>query len=359
MSTILKTVILGCGNVAKAYARHLASYDNVQNLGFSDLDEARAKEFAEEFGGKVYPDLDAILADPEVDCVVNLTIHHVHEEVITKCLNGGKHVHTEKPLAMSFEAARRLVELAEAKGVRLSSAPITFLGEPAQTALKLIREDKTGPVRVIYAEVNHGRIESWHPNPLPFYDVGPLWDVGIYAVTMVTAMFGRAKQVEAHSRLLYQDRVTMNGESFRLRTPDWYTALIELESGPVVRLTCNFYAKLSKQGGMLEFHGDTGTVWMGNFQDFKAPVHFGLFADKEGMQEVAALRAVEHGGAEFGRGVQELSYAIAENRPSRASGAHAAHVIEILEAIETAARQGKPVPLTSSFPTPERMDWAR
>lgn len=357
MSTPLKTVILGCGNVARAYAQHLQTYDSVENLGFSDLDASRAESFATEFGGKVFADLDAILADPAVDCVVNLTIHHVHEEVIEKCILAGKHIHTEKPFALSYAAADRLVKLAEEKKVRLSSAPTTYLSEPAQTAFKLMREEKTGPIRVIYTEVNHGRLESWHPNPLPFYDVGPLWDVGIYSLTLITSHFGRAKRVEALSRQLYKDRVTQEGKPFSLTKPDWYLALIELESGPVVRLTANFYVGVSHQGGRLEFHGDVGSVTMENFQGFSGKVHFGLFEESK-LEEVPLVKDASQFEVEFGRGVEELAHAIAEERPHRPTGAHAAHVIEIMEAIETSAREGKPVDVTSDFPSPPPMPWA-
>ncbi len=351
----LRTVIVGCGNVAKRYAEQLKGYPEIELLGFSDMQPERADQFAEEFGGRAFPTLDAVLADPTVQLVVNLTIHHAHAEVIGRCLEAGKHVHTEKPLALDDGDARRLVALAESKGLRFSSAPITYLGEAHQTAMKVIREGKLGPIRLVYAEVNHGRIESWHPNPEPFYAVGPLWDVGIYPVTAITAALGRAASVRAWSRTLYPNRITKEGRAFTISAPDSYIAEIELATGTLCRLTANFYAK-SRQGGHLEYIGDDGSVFVGNFQSFQAPVEFSPFGGK--YEPVPHLREPFQ-GIEFGRGVQDLAQALAENRPHRASAAHAAHVIEILCAIDRSGKEeGAAIPISSDFPAPEPMAWA-
>lgn len=356
MSTpLLRTVIVGCGNVAKRYAEQIKSYPEVELLGFSDMLPDRAEQFAQEYGGRAYATLEAVLADETVDLVVNLTIHHAHVEVITRCLEAGKHVHTEKPLALKYEDARKLVELAETKQVRFSSAPITYLGEAHQTAMKTIRDGKLGPIRLIYAEVNHGRIEAWHPNPEPFYAVGPLWDVGIYPVTAVTAALGRAESVRAWAHALYPDRVTKEGRPFTITTPDCYIAEIKLACGAICRLTANFYAK-SRQAGGIEYTGDAGSLYVGNFQSFQAAVEY---AEWGGKYEPVEHLKPPYEGIEFGRGVQDLAQALQEDRPHRASAAHAAHVIEILCGIGSAAEEGKEVTIHSDFPAPEPMDWAR
>src|SRR5690606_761425 len=113
--------------------------------------------------------------------------HTAHARVTEQCLLAGKHVYSEKPLALDYAAARRLVALAERRGLRLGCAPATFLGEAHQTAWKLVRRGRIGPIRVIYAEANHGRIEWYHPAPEPFFAIGPMWDVGVYPITAITA----------------------------------------------------------------------------------------------------------------------------------------------------------------------------
>src|SRR5690606_41183374 len=120
----LRIGIVGCGNIAGPYARTLQPYPQIELLGASDIDPERAVALVEAYGGQVYPTLDDMLADDRIDLVVNLTIHHAHPAVITRCLEAGKHVHSEKPLALTYGEAKQLVELAEAKGLRLSCSPI-------------------------------------------------------------------------------------------------------------------------------------------------------------------------------------------------------------------------------------------
>ena len=359
----LNIAIVGCGNIAGPYAATLQPYEHIHLLGASDIDQARARALVEQFGGTAYESLDHVLADERVDLIVNLTIHPAHPEVITKCLNAGKHVHSEKPLAMTYTDAQQLVDLAEQTGLRLSCSPITFMGEAQQTVWRAIRDGRTGPVRMVYAEVNWGRIESWHPNPGPFYEVGALFDVGVYPLTLVTTFFGPARRVTAYGTVLYPDRVTREGVPFHIETPDMVIAAIELANGTVVRLTTDFYVgHHSKQKG-LEFHGDLGSLYIDSFQNFDAAVEFAEFGGKyeplplvrEGYSMAFGERRMP---TEWGRAVVEMADAIAENRPQRATGAQAAHVVEICEAISTSFQTGRPVSVTSSFTQPTPMEWA-
>ncbi|MEN9937861.1 MAG: hypothetical protein RLZZ387_4440 [Chloroflexota bacterium] len=359
----LNVAIVGCGNIAGPYAATLKPYEHIHLLGASDIDPERVRAFVAEHGGQAYESLDAVLADERVDLVINLTIHHAHPEVITKCLNAGKHVHSEKPLAMTYAEAKALVDLAEQKGLRLSCAPSTFMGEAQQTAWREIRSGRLGPVRVVYAEVNWGRIESWHPNPGPFYEVGALFDVGVYPLTLVTTFFGPARRVTAFGTVLHPDRVTKEGTSFHIATPDWAVAAVELANGTVVRLTTNFYVgHHSKQKG-LEFHGDLGSLYLASFQDFPAAVEFAPFAGTyEPVPLVRKGFSLQYGQrtlpTEWGRAVVEMADAIEAGRPQRTTGAQAAHVVEICEAIRTSLTEGRPVEVSSSFAPPAPMEWA-
>ncbi|GHO84176.1 Gfo/Idh/MocA family protein [Dictyobacter formicarum] len=354
--TSLNVAIVGCGNIAGAYAKTLQPYPQIKLLGATDIDLARAEAYVAAHGGKVYPSLEAILEDEEVELVINLTIHHAHAEVITKCLNAGKDVYSEKPLALTSEDALRLVKLAEEKGRRLSSAPITIMGEAQQTAWKTIRDGHLGTVRLAYAEVNWGRIESWHPSPGPFYEVGPLFDVGVYPLTILTTIFGPARYITAFGKVLYPDRVTKEGVAFHISTPDFAVAAIEFENGAVARLTTNFYVgHHSKQRG-IEFHGDKGSLYLSDWQNFHAAVEFTEFG---GQYEPVPYVKEPYHGTEWSRGVIDLAEAIHQQRPQRITGAQAAHVVDVLCGIQTSFREGKPVTLTSSFKQPEPMDWAR
>lgn len=353
---VIGAAIVGCGNIAGQYAENIKAYEQVRLVGFSDLIPERATAFAAKHGGTAYPDLSGVLADPAVELVINLTIHGAHVEVVRRCLEAGRHVHTEKPLAMTVADASGLIALAKRRGLRLSSAPITYMGEAQQTAWKILREGKLGRVRLAYAEVNHGRIEREHPNPVPFYEVGVAWDVAIYPLTMLTAFFGPARRVRSWSQVLLRDRRTLGGESFEISTPDLYVALVEFASGLTLRLSANFYSTATKQGGSVELHGDDGDMYLDSSWSFDAPVEL---AGAGAKFEAVPLVRPPFSGIEFGRGVGELADSIIAGRPHRASAEHARHVIEILAAIgKSGSHLGRAVALRTSFVPPPPMDWA-
>ena len=352
----LGVAVIGCGNIADAYARDLAAYPQFDLIGMSDLEYQKARDLAEKYNCRAYNSTEELLADDAVELVVNLTIHHAHVEVVTQCLEAGKHVHSEKPLALTYEEARDLVELANQKGLRLGCSPFTYMGEAQQTAWKVINDGRLGTVRVAYAEVNWGRIESWHPNPGPFYEVGALFDVGVYPLTMLTAMFGPARKVSAYGRVLYPDRITQEGVPFHIDTPDFVVSAVELANGTLVRLTTNFYVgNHNKQHG-IEFHGDLGSLHLPTWHDFSTTIEF---AEYRGQYESVPLVKAGYEGTEWGRAVLDMAEAIAEDRPHRATGEHAAHVVEILCAIAESVEEGQPVEVHSDFTPPAMMDWAR
>ncbi len=348
--------IIGCGNIAEPYAENLVDYPEIELVGVADLVQARAEALAETAGCEAYPSMDALLADDRVDLVVNLTTHHAHKAVTEQCLRAGKHVHSEKPLALTYAEAQELVALAETQGLRLGSSPFTFMGEAQQTVWKLLREERIGAVRAIYAEVNWGRIERWHPAPEPFYDVGALYDVGVYPLTLITAIFGPAQRVTAYGRVLLPERETLDGTPYVLETPDFVVAVVELASGPVIRLTADFYVDghNTKQHGV-EFHGDAGSLYLSSWHNFDATVELADFG--EDYTPVSPLR-MPYRGVEWGRAVRETAAALREDRPHRATGAQAAHIVEILNAVSQSLKSEKPVTVHSTFDPPAPMPWA-
>ena len=348
--------IIGCGNIAGPYARDLVAYPEIDLVGVTDVDLQKARDLAALHGCRVYPSVEALLADDAVDLVVNLTIHYAHQALSTQCLAAGKHVYSEKPLALTYREALKLVEFAEERGLRLGCSPFTTMGEAQQTAWKLIREDRLGTVRVAFAEVNWGRIEVWHPNPGPFYEVGVLFDVGVYPLTMLTAIFGPARRVQAYGTVLYPDRETSEGGAFHIETPDFVLAVIELQNGPVVRLTTDFYVSRfsSKQDG-LEFHGDDGSIYLSTWHEFDASVELAAF--NEPFAPVPLVKE-PYPGIEWGRGVRDMVETIVKGEPHRATGEHAAHIVEIIEAINRSFETNRPVEVHSNFVPPAPMAWA-
>lgn len=359
--TPLGVAIAGCGNIAGRYAKQMRTYSGINLRGVVDQDCPRAEAFAAEHECRAYPTLDAALADDAVELVVNLTTHHAHYAVSKQALEAGRHVYSEKPLALTTAEARELVALARERGLRLGGSPATFMGEAQQTAWKVIREGTLGQVRLIYAEVNWNRLETWHPAPASFYAVGPLFDVGVYPLTLMTTFFGPARRVWAYGKVLHPERVTKEGTPFQIETPEFVVALVELGSGIVMRLTTNFYVgRHGKQKG-IEIHGDRGSLYLGSFQDFDTPVEFAEFNGAyEPVPYVREPYKDPTGGhTEWARGVFDLAEALNEGRPHRATGEQAAHVVEILNAITSAMERGAAVEVTSTFTQPAPMAWGR
>jgi predicted dehydrogenase len=257
------------------------------------------------------------------------------------------------------QEARSLVDEARARDLRLASAPSMFMSEASQTAWKALREGTIGTVRLIYAEVNWGRIETWHPAPESFYDIGVMMDVGIYPLSLLTAIVGPARRVWAYGTVLKPDRVTKRGVPFTIHTPELIVAMVEFASGPVLRLTTNWYVETphSTQASGVEFHGDDGSLVLSNWLDGDASIKLALRSGK-GWEEIPLVRPCEH-SVVWSRAVSEMARAIAEHRLHRADGNHGAHLVDILCSIDESIASGGPVDVRSTFTPPEPMEWAQ
>lgn len=341
--------IIGCGDVAKRYAERIPTHPGITLVGAFDRNPPRVSKLVAEHGGRAYNSVDELLGDPSVKLVLNLTRQAQHVEITKLALNAGRHVYSEKPLALSFVEARELVELGDANGVQIACAPTTHLGDAQVHAWRLVRSGRLGRVRLVYADANWGRIETWHPRPQDFYEVGPTFDVGVYPLTMITAILGPVASVCASGMTLLPDRVTLSGERFRPLAPDFTTAGLVLHDGTFVRMTANFYVPLrSKQQG-IEFHGDDGSIHIASPHWFNASLE--VLEPSNGEYEPYEFERPPLEGVDYARGVTMFADAIKAGRPHHGSGAQAAHVVEIIEAIHKSASTGTQVAVTSSFET--------
>jgi predicted dehydrogenase len=346
----VRFAVVGCGNVAARYAQTLPRHPQVELVGATDLVRARAEAFVDAFGGRCYGSLDDVLADPAVEAVLVLTVPAAHAEVVRRSLRVGKHVHTEKPLALGSAEAWQLVADADAAGLRLASSPVTFLGDAQLALARLVRQGRLGRVRLAYAEANWGRIERWHPDPESLYDVGVLVDVGIYPVTLLTALFGPVRRVTAAARTLDPDRRTLDGRSFHPGRPDFVVAVLDLEDGPTVRLTASFYPEPTTRGRGIELHGDEASAYLESWQRFDSAL---ALAPRGEEYAPVPVGGDPFAGVDLGLAAAELADAVREGRPHRTGPAHAAHVVEVLEAVYRSSEAGTPLEISSSFPPPD------
>jgi predicted dehydrogenase len=330
--------------------------EKVKLLGATDVDTARSQAFVEKHGGIAYPSLEAALADDQVEAIINLTAHHAHAEVTCAALEAGKHVHSEKPLAGTLEDGRRCVELAEWKGLRLGCSPFTFMGEAQQTLLRAKNEGVIGRVLAAYSEMNWGRIENWHPNPEGFYGPGsgPLLDVGVYALTVLTTVLGPVRRVTGFAEITLPERVIARGpnagSTFTVTTPDQVVGGLAFEEGVQGRLTASFVVRGTKQAAGTELHGETGSLFLSSNHDFNGRVE--QYSHDSGEWSPLPYVATPFPGVEWGRAVFELADVLREGAVQHCTGRQALHVLEVCLGVLRSAEEGRPIDIGSRFAPP-------
>ena len=348
--------IIGCGVIFDAYAAGLARFPFLRLVACADIRDDAARAKAATWGCRALP-VDALLADPQIGLVVNLTVPSVHAEISRRIVAAGKHVYSEKPLATDLADADALLDDAAARGVRVGCAPDTVLGGAHQTARALLDAGEIGrPLAGTAFCLEHG-MEDWHPNPDFFYQpgAGPMLDMGPYYVTALVSLLGPARRVAALAGTGIADRVIgigpRTGETVRVGTPTHIAGTVEFATGALVTVVTSFEVEWHGHPH-IEIYGTAGTLRLPDPNEFGGTV--GIGRRKAALETVPAARPFAEGD-QRGLGVAEMAAAIAAGRPHRADGALARHVLEIMQGFETSARTGAAVALQSTVDRPAPM----
>ena len=337
--------IVGCGVISRPYAKGAAAFDSYEVVACADVDPACAERLGEEFELSVLP-VDELLSSDAVDVVLNLTPPFAHAEVISRALAAGKHVYTEKILPTRPEDGRAVVAQAEELGLRLGSAPDTFLSGAFQTARALIDEGAIGEPRLALGSFLSGGPESWHPNGDIFYKegAGPLLDMGPYYLTAIVALCGPAVRVSGRAESLIAARTLATGpregEQFSPDVPTHVGATIELAGGALAQVATSFDL-VSGFVAELVLHGTEGSLQLPDPNTFGGPLRI-----RRGRGEWEDVEVRSRGARDTrGLGLDDMVQAIEEDRPHRASGRLALHVLETADAIVRASREGRAIEL--------------
>ena len=348
--------IVGCGNISGIYFKNLCGlFNDVRVKACADLDPARAQAKAAEYPGVAVTTLEGMLADPEIDIIVNLTTPPGHYPVAKRALEAGKSVHNEKPLALTREQGRELQELATRKGLRLGGAPDTFMGAGIQTCLQLIQDGAIGqPIGAQAFMLCHGH-ESWHPDPEFYYQRGggPMLDMGPYYLTALVALLGPVRRVTGSARISFPSRTITSekkrGQSIRVEVPTHITGVLDFASGAIGTITTSFDV-WAAEVPRIEVFGSEGTLSVPDPNTFGGPVR--LFKPGgSGWQDVPVTRSYAVNSR--GLGVAEMAAVMESGREHRASGQLAYHVLDIMTSIPEASTQGRHVTLESTCPKPD------
>ena len=337
--------VIGCGNISGIYFQNCSRFKNLRLVACSDQVPERAQKASEQYGVPACTPAH-LLANHEVDLVLNLTIPLAHTDVNKAALSAGKHVYVEKPLGVTRDEALSAVHLAHRKGLRIGCAPDTFLGAGLQTCRQLIDEGAIGrPVSATAFMTCHGH-EGWHPDPEFYYKPGggPMLDMGPYYLTALVSLVGPMKRVTGMASQAFDQRTvgsgTKEGTSFAVETATHVAGLIEFESGAIGTIVTSFDI-WSANLPFIEIHGTEGSLSVPDPNTFGGPIR--LFRPGAGWEDVALTHSFSENSR--GLGLADLADALAHDRPARACGELAFHVLDAMQAFGESGLSGRFVEL--------------
>lgn len=342
--------VIGCGNISSTYLELAPLFRGIAIKAVADIDPHAATARASEFGVEART-VDALLTADDIDIIVNLTIPDAHYPVSRRILENGKHVWSEKPFVLSLQEGLELQSLATTRGLRIGSAPDTFLGGAHQAARTLLDEGQLGRVVGGSCHFMNAGMEDWHPNPDFFFQPGggPVLDMGPYYLSNLVQLLGPVKAVSAMCNTAFAARIIANGpregESVPVNTPTSYHALLEFDNGGIVTLSTSWDVR-SHRHGIMEIYGTQGTLYVPDPNFFGGSVQFSPHGDE--------IHDIDDAGHPFGiantqdnherkranyrcAGLADMADGILNDRPHRCSPDLALHVVDTLLSIQSSA----------------------
>jgi predicted dehydrogenase len=353
----MKTVgIVGCGNISGIYFKNLCSvFENIRVKYCADLDPERTQAKVAEYPSVEVSTLETMLADKEIDIILNLTKPQGHYHVAKQVLEVGKSVYNEKPLTLTRKEGLELLELAGKHGVEVGAAPDTFLGAGIQTCLRLINEGAIGePIGAQAFMHGHGH-EHWHPDPDFYYKkgAGPMFDMGPYYITALVALLGPVRRATGSARISFPTRTITSekkwGQTIEVEIPTHIAGVLDFVAGSVGTISTSFDIWASEVP-RIEIFGSEGTLSVPDPNRFGGPIKIRKPRAEE-WEDVPVSGAYAENSR--GIGVADMAAGLEEGRPNRANGELAYHVLDIMHAIHDASSQERHVHLESTCAKPQ------
>ena len=361
MNKVFKIGLIGCGHIAETYFRAEKYFNNIKIIKCADINEKASKRCALNFGIKSVT-VNDLLKDKEIEIILNLTIPKAHYQISKKALINGKHIYSEKPLAINLNDGKKLLKISKKKKLYLGNAPDTFLGGGIQKSKELVEKNIIGNVKLGNAVFAFPGIQSYHPNPEPWFtkkEGGPVIDMGPYYITALVNLLGPAKKVTG-TIIQGQKYRTIGigpkkGKKFKVECPTTYLSTITFKNNSVIRLTLSFDV-IAHQRNHIELYGEKGSMIVPDPNMFGGSV---LTCNKLGDNwkefktskmplgriniRTQSSRANETPtNANYrGVGLSEMAYSIENKRKHLCSGEISLHVLDIITSIMKAARSGK------------------
>lgn len=346
-----KIGIVGIGDISGIYLENITNmFKEIEIIGVCDLIRERAENAVKKYNiPKLYENMHELFADPEVDIVLNLTRPYEHYEVSRAALLAGKPVYSEKPLGASLDEGRKLVELAEEKGLWIAGAPDTYMGAGIQTCRKLIDEGVIGDIVGATACMACRGHESWHHDPAFYYKYGggPMLDMGPYYITALINLLGGVKRLTGMTRKTFPTRTItsqpFNGTVVDVEVPTTIYGTMEFESGAIGSILTSFDV-CAHHMPIIEIYGSDGTLWVPDPNCFGGPIR--LYKAGEEKEIPISFPYQDNSRA---LGLAEMASALEKGRRPRASYQQTLHVLEIMTGFQRAFETGEIITLDSKY----------
>ncbi|MCS6859914.1 MAG: Gfo/Idh/MocA family oxidoreductase [Abditibacteriales bacterium] len=343
----VKVGVIGCGAISANYLKNARNFPILEVVACADLIPERAEERAKEFNVPKVCSVEELLADDAIDIVLNLTVPKAHAPVALQAIAAGKHTYSEKPFGVNREEGLAVLEAAQEKGVRVGCAPDTFLGAGIQTARKVIDEGGIGRPLAFTAFMLSRGVESWHPNPEFYYEVGggPMFDMGPYYLTALLNLLGPIKRISGAATIAIPVRtITVPnhprlGKQITVETPDHICGTIEFENGCVGTIMTSFaimHGVYERQFPIV-IYGEEGALKVPDPNGFDGAVQIRRAGDED-WQDVPHAFLTGYGRSV---GVADMAHAIRSGRPHRCSAEQAFAVLDAMQGFLDSARDGQ------------------
>ena len=373
MPKVFNVGLIGCGHISETYFKAHDYFNNIEIIKCADINLKTAQKCAGE-NNIQSSSVEELLADENIDIILNLTIPKAHYEVAKKSLEHCKHVYSEKPMAVNFDDGKNLLSIAKEKNLYIGNAPDTFLGGGIQKSIELVSSGIIGDIKLGNAIFAYPGVQSYHPNPEPWFaekEGGPVIDMGPYYLTALVNLLGPAKLVHGVSTKVFDTRTIGIGpkkdSEFKVECPTTYLVNLEFESGALIQITLSFDV-VSHQRNHIELYGTKGSIIVPDPNMFGGSPLVCTNSDtgewiKHNTKDMPlgrinikeeSLRANEESERANYRGVglSEMAYSIEHKKLNRCNGELSLHVLDIIQTTMKAANTGETLDIKTSCEVP-------
>ncbi len=356
--------IIGCGNISTSYLRLAPLFKGLEVRAVADINMEAATARAAEYNVKAQS-VDDLLANPDLDIIINLTIPDAHYPITKRILEAGRHAYSEKPLVLTLEQGTTLRDLAKAKGLSVGCAPDTFLGGAHQQARALLDEGVVGDITTGNAAIQAHGPESWHPSPEFFYQpgAGPIMDMGPYYIATLINLLGPVKRVGALTSSAEPTRTIgsgpRKGEQINVNTPSNIQALMEFHSGATISFSASWDVWHHRRSHF-ELYGTKGTLYVPDPNFFGGTVEVAAPGGQAVVQDPwdhpFSKINQHHNGRDLANyrtaGLADMAQAQMAGREHRCSLERTLHGVDIMTAILKSGETGQFITLTTTCTRP-------